>query len=230
MRKSMLPLLLLTTAGFPMTSRHLGGWAVVTVDDLPDYVVAAQPLRLSFIVRQHGMTPLSGLRPSVEAKSRNANVSVSAIPDTGAGRYVAQLNLPRPGDWIITIHSGFLGSETTLPALRTVSAGTSAPRVLSDVERGRRLFIAKGCFMCHVNTEVTSAPSVRVGPDLTGRRYPAEPLAKFLAHPESMQLTQLPRTGPWTMPNLGLKEREIASLVAMINSGREMSSVTPQRK
>ena len=230
MKKSMLPLLLLTTAGLPTTSRHFGGWAVVTVDDLPDYVVAGQPVRLSFVVRQHGMTPLAGLQPSVEAKFGDANVSVSAIPDTGAGRYVATLNLPRPGDWTVTIHSGFRVSETTLPPLRTVNASTSAPRVLSDVERGRRLFIAKGCFMCHVNTEVTSAPSVRVGPDLTGRRYPAEQLAEFLAHPESVQLTQLPRTGPFRMPTLGLKEREIASLVAMINSGREVSAVTPPRK
>jgi mono/diheme cytochrome c family protein len=220
MRKSLLPLLLLTTAGFPTTSRHLGGWAVVTVDDLPDYAVAGQPVRLSFVVRQHGMTPLAGLQPSVEATLGNANVVVSAIPDTGAGRYVAKVNLSRPGDWMVTIQSGFRGSQTTLPPFRTVSAGTSAPRVLSDVERGRRLFIAKGCFTCHVNTEVTSTPSVRVGPDLTGRRYPAEQLAKFLAHPESMQLTQLPRTGPFRMPNLGLKEREIASLVAMINGGR----------
>jgi hypothetical protein len=230
MRKSMLPLLLLTTAGVPTTSRHLGGWAVVTVDDVPDYVVAGQSVRLSFVVRQHGMMPLSGLSPSVEATLANANVSVSAIPDIGAGRYVAKLNLSRPGDWIITIHSGFRGSETTLPAIRSVSASSSAPRGLSDVERGRRLFIAKGCFMCHVNTEVTSAPSVRVGPDLTGRRYPAEPLARFLAHPESMRLTQLPRAGSWTMPNLGLKEREIASLVAMINSGGEVSAATLQRK
>jgi cytochrome c551/c552 len=226
----MLPLLLLTTAGVPTTSRHFGGWAVVTVDDLPDYVVVGQPVRLSFVVRQHGMTPLAGLQPSVEAKLGNANVSVTATPDTGAGRYVTKLKLSRPGDWMVTIHSGFRGSDMTLPPIRTLSASTSAPRVLSDAERGRRLFIAKGCFMCHVNTEVTSTPSLRVGPDLTGRRYPAEQLAKFLANPESMQLTQLPRTGPFRMPNLGLKEREIASLVAMINSGPEVSAVTPQRK
>jgi len=230
MRKSMLPLLLLTTAGFVTTSRHFGGWAVVTVDDLPDYAVVGRPVRLSFVVRQHGMTPLAGLQPVVEAKSGTANVSVTAVPDIGAGQYVAQLNLSRPGDWTVTIQSGFRGTQTTLPPLRTVSAGTSAPRVLSDAERGRRLFIAKGCFMCHVNTEVTSTPSLRVGPDLTGRRYPAEQLAKFLAHPETMQLTQLPRSGPFRMPNLGLKEREIASLVAMINSGREVSAVTPQRR
>lgn len=230
MRKSLLPLLLLTTAGAPTTSRHFGGWAVVTVDDLPDYVVAGQPVRLSFVVRQHGMTPLANLRPSIEAKLGNANVSVRATADTGAGRYVATLNLSRPGDWTVTVHTGFLGNQTTLPPLQAVSAGTTAPRALSDVEHGRRLFVAKGCFMCHVNNEVTSEPTLRVGPDLTGRRYPAEQLAKFLAHPESMRLTQLPRTSAFMMPNLGLKEREIASLVAMINSGREVSAVPPQRK
>ena len=63
----------------------------------------------------------------------------------------------------------------------------------------------------------------RIGPDLTGRRYPAEPLAKFLAHPDSIQLTRTTRLGPWKMPNLGLTEREIASLVAMINTGRQVS-------
>ena len=37
---------------------HAGGWAVITVDDLPDSVEAAKPIPLSFMVRQHGMTPL----------------------------------------------------------------------------------------------------------------------------------------------------------------------------
>ena len=224
MKKSMLLLSLFGLAGSATMSRYLGGWAVVTVDDLPDYVVAGQPIRLSFVVRQHGMRPLDGLRPSVEARSGNVDISVNAQPDTGTGRYVATLNLSRPGEWTMTIHSGFGAQSATLSPLQAVDARAARPRVLSEAERGRRLFIAKGCFTCHVNTEVTSAPSVRIGPDLTGRRYPAEPLAKFLAHPDSVQLTQLPRTGPWRMPNLGLKDREIASLVAMINSSRQVSA------
>src|SRR5205823_14195680 len=76
MRKSILLLVFLVTAGLGATSRHLGGWAVVTVDDLPDYVVVGQPVRLSFVVRQHGMRPLDGLRPRVEAKARSVDISV----------------------------------------------------------------------------------------------------------------------------------------------------------
>ena len=226
MRKSILLLVFLVTAGLGATSRHLGGWAVVTVDDLPDYVVVGQPVRLSFVVRQHGMRPLDGLRPRVEAKAGSVDISVNALAvhDTGTVRYVATLNLSRPGEWTVTIQSGFGGQAATLPPLRAVEQGAAPPRALSELERGRRLFIAKGCFTCHVNTEVTLAPSLRIGPELTGRRYPAEQLAKLLAHPESVRLTQVPRSGPFTMPNLGLKEREIASLVAMINGGREVSA------
>ena len=225
MRKSILLLLLLGTAGFAATSRHLGGWAVVTIDDLPDYAVAGQPVKLSFVVRQHGMTPLLGLHPVVEARSGSTNISVKAlaVPDSGLPRYAAILDLSHPGEWTVTIHSGFWGKgEVTLLPLPVVSSRTT-PRALSDAERGRRLFMAKGCFTCHVNREVTTAEGLKVGPDLTGRRYPPEALAKFLARPDSMQLTQLPRNGPFRMPVLGLKDREIASLVAMINTGRQLS-------
>src|SRR5216117_4585908 len=53
-----------------------GGWAAITVEDLPDYVVARQPLVLSFMVRQHGVRPLSGLNPTVEAKSGSHELTV----------------------------------------------------------------------------------------------------------------------------------------------------------
>ena len=226
MKKSILLLLLPAMAGVPAASRHLGGWAVVTVDELPDYSTARQPLRLSFIVRQHGMRPLDGLRPRVEARSGNVDMSVDALPVLGAGsgRYVATLSLPQPGDWTVTIHSGFgVQSEPTRLPLSVVDSRSAPPRALSDVDRGRRLFIAKGCFTCHVNTEVTRAQSLSIGPDLTGRRYPAEYLAKFLAHPDRIQLTRMTRPSPFKMPNLGLTGREIASLVAMINGGRQVS-------
>jgi mono/diheme cytochrome c family protein len=204
----------------------MGGWAVVTVDDLPDYVVAGQPIKLSFVVRQHGMTPLDGLKPTVEAKLGSETALVAAQQGLGAqsGRYLATLNLPRAGDWTLTIQGGFGAQSTTILPLRAVAAG-ELPRALSDIERGRRLFIAKGCFTCHVNKEVTAARSMSAAPELTGRRYPAVYLAKFLANPDSNPLTQPPRNSWLKMPNLGLKDYEIASLVAMINrGGREVSA------
>jgi mono/diheme cytochrome c family protein len=166
------------------------------------------------------------LEPVVGAKLGTTGISLKAKQTDAAdsGRYVATLNLPRAGEWAITVQSGFGVPSTTSVALRAVGAGAS-PRALSDVDRGRRLFIAKGCFSCHVNTEVTSAPSMSVGPVLTGRRYPAVSLAKFLANPDSNPITQARPTGWVKMPKLGLTDREIASLVAMINNGgRDVSA------
>ena len=65
---------------------HAGGWAVITVDDLPDYVEAAKPVTLSFIVRQHGVTLLDQLTPSIRATSgrltANGTVRSAAAPGT----------------------------------------------------------------------------------------------------------------------------------------------------
>lgn len=222
MRRNILVPLLIGMAGLGATGSHMGGWAVVTVDDVPDYLVAKQSVNLSFVVRQHGHRPIDGLQPVIDAKLGRTSIVAKAEPQN-SGRYVATLNLPHAGEWTLTVHSGFGMESGTILPMRVVEAGTAA-HMLSDVERGRRLFIAKGCFTCHVNTEVTTAPSLSIGPELTGRRYPAVNLARFLANPDSKQLTQLPRTGPFTMPNLGLKDREIASLVAVINGGREVSA------
>ena len=40
----------------------LGGWATISVEDLPDYLVAGQPARLTFTVRQHGVEPMNRCR------------------------------------------------------------------------------------------------------------------------------------------------------------------------
>ena len=74
-----------------------GGWAAITVENVPDYVVARQPLDLSFMVRQHGVRPLSGLSPTVEAKSGSRQLTVAAVPGSETGQYTASLTVPEPG-------------------------------------------------------------------------------------------------------------------------------------
>ncbi len=44
-----------------------GGWAVITLDELPSGAVAGQPLTVGFTVRQHGRTLMSGLAPKITA-------------------------------------------------------------------------------------------------------------------------------------------------------------------
>ena len=53
----------------------VGGWAVVTLDDVPDAVVAGKPVTLTFTVRQHGHTLLDNVRPSIDAVPTGSTTS-----------------------------------------------------------------------------------------------------------------------------------------------------------
>lgn len=191
-----------------------GGWAAITVQDLPDYGIARQALPLTFTVRQHGVTPLSRLEPRVEAEAGGVTTTAAvAEPTREAGQYTARLVLPSAGEWNITIHSGFGASQVTLLPLPVVEPGAVAPPAALPAERGRRLFVAKGCVTCHLHGDVSGSGVVSVGPELTGRRWPAEYLQRFLADPSIG-----PQIGTFRMPNLNLTGPEIAALIAFLDA------------
>ena len=195
----------------PMLMGHAGGWAVITVDELPDYVQAGKPVQISFMVRQHGVTPLDSLHPRIDAAAGRLSARGTVAPANQVGRYTASLTLPNPGDWSITIHSGFGNSDMTLLPLPAVEAGGSLTRTVTDTERGHRLFTAKGCVTCH--------QQIAVGPKLDGKRFDVTYISGFLANPPST-----PTQGNSPMPNLGLQPREIAALVAYLNSDRQVTA------
>jgi mono/diheme cytochrome c family protein len=195
---------------------HFGGWAVITLEDLPDQVVVGQPVTLTFAVRQHGRTLLNGLSPRVEAKGGGQTVRAAAAPATGTGRYAASLTLPNAGTWTITVYSGFGNGNVTLMPLPAVNPGRAASEP-ALATRGQRLFVAKGCLTCHVHEAVQGSGTVKVGPDLSGRRYASEYLQRFLADP-SIATTRA--VSGEEMPNLNLAPREIAALAAFINGER----------
>ncbi len=197
-----------------------GGWAVITVEDLPDHGAAGRPLVLEFMVRQHGVTPLEGLRPRIEARSGNREVAVPAVAGKKPGHYSGRLVLPSPGSWTITIHSGFGTSRSTLMPIEITASGAALARPPSEGDRGQRLFVAKGCASCHVHAGVNAEVVVDIGPELTHKRYQPDYLTRYLADPA---IAATNRDGP-KMPNLGLKPTEIASLVAFLNAERQASS------
>ena len=199
------------TLALPVLALTAGGYAVTTVDSLPDHLVAARPTELSFTVRQHGFTALDGLRPVIEATSGSTRARFEATESGLKGRYQVSVVPPAAGEWTLVLRHGFGNGSVTLPPIEAVRAGAAAAP-LSEVERGRRLFAAKGCVTCHVD--------IQVGPNLTGRRYDAAWLARFLADP---QMVRPAPAGKPRMPTLGLEGREIASLVAFVNAGQVAS-------
>ena len=196
---------LLTLAG----AVYAGGWAIVTLSEFPDYAVAGKPLNLTFAVRQHGVTLLSELQPKITATDGTGSVIKGKVgPGVAKGEYTAALLLPQPGDWKITIDSGFNGNTSMLPALKVIAAGSPTPTAFAPGTRGMRLFTAKGCVGCHRHLEVNPERQTDAKFDLTGRRYPNDYLKKFLADPSIK---------PAEMPNLKLRDDEIEALAAFIN-------------
>jgi mono/diheme cytochrome c family protein len=201
-----LPLLALLAV---VTAAYAGGWAIITLNDLPDYAVAGKPLNLTFAVRQHGVTLLPDLKPSVRATNATGlTVKTAVVRTAKPGEYSAALTLPQAGEWTIAINSGFNSSATTLPVLKVISPESPLPTPFSPNTRGARLFTAKGCVGCHRHGEINPERTSDAKFDLTAKRFPEDYLKKFLADPSIK---------PAEMPNLNLKQDEITAFVAFIN-------------
>jgi len=196
----------------PILGAGLGGWATITVEDLPEHIVAGQPVDLTYTVRQHGVERIRGLKGRVEAQFGRLERTALAVAGTKAGQYTATITLPEPGNWAIMIRSGFGNSNRKLLPIRVV-AGNARVAAMDPAERGRSLFVAKGCVTCHTHQSVGAETLADVGPDLTSRRFQADYLAKYLKDPS----IRTPTNSTQRMPDLELKEPEIAALVAFIN-------------
>ena len=72
----------------PVLGFAFGGWCVVTVDDLPEYAVAGQPLALSYTVRQHGMSRdilVPGMRYRKDLHGGNHGIRFRRVEQDGLG-------------------------------------------------------------------------------------------------------------------------------------------------
>ena len=205
---------------------HAGGWAVRTILDMPDYAVAGKPLLFTFMVRQHGVSPMADLTPTIEAKSGTDTFKTIAVATKRTGEYAARVVFPRPGTWTIEIAAY---GTSTLPDLTVIASGQSPPLPLSPAALGARLFVAKGCIGCHVNHDVGGENIIEAGPELTGKRFSETYLRNLLANPQAVfARASVPGTDDsdvagWEMPNLELKKAEIGALVAFLNRERPPS-------
>ena len=113
---------------------------MVTLDTLPESVVASTPVRLSFTVRQHGQTLMDGLQPRVVAVAGKDQLASAAQRAGQTGRYVATLTFRRPAAWVITVDSGFgATSRLTLLPIPVVAEASDAATAQTAVGRGLRL-------------------------------------------------------------------------------------------
>ena len=209
----MLKLAAALIAGFVTT----GGWAVVTVKDLPEYFVAGQQYTIEFQVRQHGRTLLNDLHPSLVMGTSDGKheATVPAVARPSDGTYAVTFTAPNAERVSLTIKSGFMNAQLRLYPQTVVAAGGSRPAMTAG-ERGQILFVAKGCNTCHSNIDLSGRPdnqSIKVGPELGGRHLAREYVIQKIKNPASQ-----------VMPDLGLSDAETAAIATFLNGERTAAS------
>ena len=104
-----------------------GGWAVATLDTLPPYATAGEPLEVGFMIRQHGQTPWSYDNVKVVARREDDGdtFTADARPEGAEGHYAATLNFPTSGTWRWEIETGLYPERQPMPPL-VVAASDSA--------------------------------------------------------------------------------------------------------
>lgn len=186
----------------------MGGWAVVSIQELPEHFVAGRPYTIEFKVRQHGRNLLSDLEPVLIVRS-DANEQRIAAREQSAGTYAATFTAPATGPLYLTIKSGFGASNLQLYPAPVIAAGARAPSI-SPIDRGRALFVAKGCNACHTNSDLVDRPDnqqIKVGPELGGRRLARDYVMQKMANPKSE-----------IMPDLGLSDAEISAIATFLTA------------
>ena len=116
-----------------------GGWAIVTVDQLPGEVRAGDTLRLGFMVLQHGKTPTNQVEPYLQAYNSESGETVraNAVQEGSEGHFVVEIAFPGAGTWEWEIvPAPFEGIQLeplrVLPASLPQTAASPDPAVALD--------------------------------------------------------------------------------------------------
>ena len=206
------------------TPTTFGSWAVVTMQEWPEYLEVGKPSTLAFKIRSHGKWLLDDRSPTVRLANTNPGFlarlfrrdRVAAVNGSEVGLYEVTITPEDTGEVSLVIDTDVARWKVQLLPLRVVAAGHT-PSPLAAHERGRQLFVAKGCATCHAKQDDPALADwqlMSVGPPLTGRTFPADWLAQKLADPAQYRDAA---TNDFVMPDLALDEREIAALVSFLN-------------
>lgn len=127
MRAAILLIMLLAVAS-PVLA---GGWATVRLDEAPGPVIAGEPWRFGFMVKQHDITPTNDVEPVIRAVHTESGVVISAegtqVGDVG--HFEAEITFPLAGTWKWEIAPEPYGSTS----LETLTVGTASAEEVRPV-------------------------------------------------------------------------------------------------
>ena len=110
------------------SSVRAGGWAALTMTELPTEIVADEPFTVEFLLLQHGQTPMSGndVFTEITAVHATSGEQLSFAPESGKepGTFVATLTLPAAGEWQWEVEA--FTAVYPMPSLLVNEAGAAA--------------------------------------------------------------------------------------------------------
>jgi hypothetical protein len=121
-------LLLVLAVFIPAEVAQAGGWASVELGESPSGLSAGKPWRVELIVKQHGITPMEGVTPSITiVSSQGAERTFAARPTDRVGHYVADVKFPSGGEYSARISDGFTDAVPHRISHLAVSGAGPAP-------------------------------------------------------------------------------------------------------
>lgn len=110
-----------------------GGWAVITLDELPTGVVAGEPLTIGFTVLQHGKTPMTDLSPIIVANlDKDTEFKIIAEEEGKPGHYSATLTFPEEGEWNWSIQAFTMDQKMPMLTVAAPVVAASNPPVVVE--------------------------------------------------------------------------------------------------
>jgi hypothetical protein len=120
-------LVLVLAVLLPAEVARAGGWATVELGEPPSGLVAGTPWRVELIVKQHGITPMAGVSPSIRIVNGDGVVRrFAARPTDRVGVYVAEVTFPSAGTWRARIFDGFTDAAPHRISALTVDPASPA--------------------------------------------------------------------------------------------------------
>jgi hypothetical protein len=111
----------------PAEVAQAGGWATVELGHAPSGLVTGTPWRVELIVKQHGVTPMEGVKPSIRIDNgAGVTRTFHARPTARVGHYVADVRFPSAGTWRARIFDGFTDAVPHRISALDVGAGSAA--------------------------------------------------------------------------------------------------------
>jgi hypothetical protein len=117
-----------------LTSSALaGGFAITTLDTVPQDIRAGQTYPIGYTIRQHGVTPVRDATPKVIISSVSGErLSFAGSAEGEPGHYVSQVTFPSEGEWAWEVDQSPFPAPQKLGSIAV--AAVPAPIVVAPAE------------------------------------------------------------------------------------------------